>query len=246
MPLAVQIKIDEASLKEAEQVLAAIPGGLNRAIVRSLNRGIDQAFTTYKRGISSAVTLPPTVVGKSLGKKKATQGRMSAALYADPFRAPLGVFEAKQTKISKAIRKKIARGVASRLPGGGVTYRIGRVQKMIEGAFIATAVGLKGAGSRSKEDWHLSSAERRIEWETTGKTPAEIRKMSHRGVFKRRGASRLKIGEKYGPSIWRIIINEPGLKDAMPAAVSVDLNKLLNDQVGVELRNWSKKSLVGF
>ena len=243
MSLAVQIKIDEASLKEAERVLAAIPGGLNRAIVRSLNRGIDQAFTIYKRGVSSAITLPSTVVGKSLGKKKAAQGRMVASLFGDPFRAPLGSFEAKQTAVSKSVRKKIARGLASRVPGGGVRYRIGRSMKMIEGAFIATAVGKRGgAGS----DLTTSSAERRAEWAAEGKTAAEIRKMSHRGVFKRYRASRLPIGEKFGPSVWRVIVNEPGLKDALPAAVSVDLNKLLDDQVGVELRNWEKRSVVTF
>lgn len=237
MSLAVQIQIDETSLKDAERVLAAIPGGLNRAIVRSLNRGIDQAFTIYKRGIASAITLPPTVVGKSLVKNKATQSRQSAALYADPFRAPLGIFEATQTKINKSIRKKIARGLASRFGGGGVHYRIGRTMKMIERAFIAMAVGKKGGGG---SDLTTSWASRRAEWAAEGLTAAEIRKKSHRGVFKWRSASRLPIHEKYGPSIWRVIVNEPGLKDAMPAEVSVDLNKLLSDQVGVELHRWSK------
>ena len=244
MVLSVQIKIDEASLKEAKRVLAAIPGGLNRVLVRSFNRGIDQAFTKYKNAISSATTLRPTIVGKSMSKKKATQSRIEASLSADPVRFPLAVFEAKQTKQTKAVRKKIARGVASRLGSGlGVSYRISRYQRMIEGAFIATVTGKKGgAGS----DLTTSSAERRAEWAAEGKTAAEIRKMSHRGVFKRRGASRLPISEKYGPSVWRVIVNEPGLKDAVPAEVSVDLNKLLDDQVGVELRNWEKRSVVTF
>ena len=244
MALSVQIKIDEASLKEAERILGAIPGGLNRVLVRSFNRGIDQAFTKYKNDISSATTLRPTIVGKSMSKKKATQSRIEASLSADPVRFPLAVFEAKQTKQTKAVRKKIARGLASRLGSGlGVRYRISRYQRMIEGAFIATAVGKKG-GARG--DLSTSSSERRAEWEAEGLTAAEIRKKSHRGVFKRKGAARLGISEKYGPSIWRVIVNEPGIKDAVPAEVSVDLNTLINDQIGVELRNWEKRSAVPF
>jgi hypothetical protein len=238
MSLAVQIKIDEASLKEAENVLRAIPGGFNRVLVRSFNRGIDQAFTKYKNAISSATTLKPTIVGKSMSKRKATAANISAALSADPVRFPLAVFEAKQTNLPKSVQKKIARGVASKLSSGlGVRYRISRTQQLIEGAFIATAVGKKGgAGS----DLRTSSAERRAEWEAEGLTASEIAKKSHRGVFKRKGAARLGISEKFGPSVWRVIVNEPGLKDAVPAEVSVDLNALINDQIGVELRNWAK------
>ena len=244
MALSVQIQIDEASLKEAERILRGIPGGFNRVFVRALNRGIDQAFTRYKRAIAEATTLSPTAVGKSMTKKRATASSLRALLSADPVRFPLGSFEAKQTKLSKSIRKKIARGVASRFGAGlGVRYRIGRTQKMIEGAFLATVTGKKGgAGS----DLTMSSAARRAEWQAEGKTAAEIRKMSHRGVFKRYGASRLPIAEKFGPSIWRVIVNEPGLKDALPAAVAVDLNKLVNDQVGVELRNWSNRQAIPF
>jgi hypothetical protein len=244
MTLTVHIQIDEASLKEAEKVLAAIPGGFDRMLVRSFNRAIDQAFTSYKRGVAEAVTIGPATVGKSLSKKKATKSHIRASLAADPVRLPLGVFESKQIGLSKAVRKKIARGVASRMGGGlGVRYRIGRFEKMIEGAFIATVTGKKGgAGS----DLRTSSAARRAEWQDEGLSASQIRKKSHRGVFKRVGPSRLPIAEKHGPSIWRVIVNEPGLKEALPAGVSVDLNKLVNDQVGVELRNWSKRGAVPF
>jgi len=238
MTLSVQIKIDEASLKEAQNVLHAIPGGFDRVIVRAFNRGIDQAYTRYKRDISSATTLKPTAVGKSMSKRRASRANLSAALAAEAKRFPLAVFQAKQTRLTKAVRRKIARGLASRAAAGlGVSYRIGRAARMIEGGFIATAVGKKG-GARG--DLRTSSAARRAEWAAEGKTAAEIRKLSHRGVFKRRGGARLPIGEKYGPSVWRIIVNDPAVKETVPAAVAIDVNKLVNDQMAVELKRWAK------
>lgn len=231
----IQIKIDEQSLREAENILRAIPGGFDRVVRRSMGRAIDTAFTLYKRGIVSATTLRPGRVGKAMTKRKSAG---SAALLAEPVRFPLGVFQAKQTKQTKAVSRKISRGIASRFGAGlGVQYRISRVTKIIEGGFIATAVGKKGGGG---SDLHTTSAQRRAEWEDEGLTAAEIKKKSHRGVFKRRGAPRLPIGEKYGPSLWRIAVNTPGLSDVIPEKTSIDLTRLINDQMGVELRRWAK------
>lgn len=244
MSFAVQMKIDAASLKEAQHIVGHIPGGMNRVLVRSFNRAIDTAFTRYKRGISSATTIKPGLVGRSMSKKKATAARIEAALAADPVRLPLAAFEAKQDKLTKAVRRKIARGLASRFGGGlGVRYRISRFVRLIAGGFIATAVGKKGGAGG---DLRTSSAARRAEWEAEGLTASEIAKKSHRGVFKRMGRSRLPIGEKYGPSIWRVAVNEPGLAEAIPTEISVDLNKLVDDQIAVELRNWEKKSATPF
>jgi len=232
--LAIEIKIDAVSLKEAQNVLRAIPGGYDRVIKRATGRAIDQAYTKYKRAISQATTLKPTVAGRAMTKKKYKYG---ASLLADPVRAPLGMFEAKQIKLNKTTKRKIRRGAASRLPGGqGVRYRIGRVQKMIESGFIAKMVGKKG-GVRAGP--HTTAAQRYAEWEAEGLSPAQIRKKSHRGIYKRIGTKRLPIGERFGPSIWQVIVNTPGMSDKLPKDVSVDFNKLVNDQMGVELRRWS-------
>jgi len=231
----IQLKIDEQGLREASHILRAIPGGFDRVVRRSMGRAIDKAFTMYKRGIVSATTLRSGRVGKAMTKRKSGG---SAALLADPVRFPLGVFQAKQTRQTKAVGRKISRGMASRFGAGiGVRYRISRVTKVIEGGFIATAIGKKGGGGG---DLSTTSAQRRAEWESEGLTAAEIRKKSHRGVFKRRGAPRLPIGEKYGPSLWRIAVNTPGLSNVVPEKTSIDLTKLINDQMGVELRKWVK------
>ena len=230
------MKIDEVSLKEAQYVLRAIPGGYDRVIKRATGRAIDQAYTKYKRAISRATTLKPTVAAKAMTKKKYKDG---GALLADPVRAPLGMFEAKQIKLSKTVKRKIRRGVASRLGGGlGVRYRIGRIQKMIESGFIAKMVGKKGGAGG---DLHATSAQRRAEWEAEGLTPAQVRKKSHRGIYKRTGTKRLPIGEKFGPSVWQVIVNTPGMSEKIPKEVSVDFNKLVNDQMGVEFKRWANK-----
>jgi len=234
--LAIEIKIDEVSLKEAQNVLRAIPGGYDRVIKRATGRAIDQAYTKYKREISRVTTLKLTVAGRAMTKKKSKYG---ASLLADPVRAPLGMFEVIQIKLNKTTRRKIRRGVASRLGSGlGVRYRIGRVQKMIESGFIAKMVGKKG-GVRAGP--HTTAAQRYAEWEAEGLTPAQVRKKSHRGIYKRIGASRLPVYEAMGPSIWQVIVHTPGMSEKIPQEIGIDLSRLVNDQMGVEFRRWQNK-----
>ena len=62
----------------------------------------------------------------------------------------------------------------------------------------------------------------------------------HRGVFARTRGTRLPIGEKRGPSVWKIIQGAPGLLKAVTDAAGDRLGKLINDQIGVELKRWSR------
>ncbi len=62
----------------------------------------------------------------------------------------------------------------------------------------------------------------------------------HRGVFARGRPSRLPIGEKRGPSIWKIITGTAGLLKACTDAAGDRLGKLINDQIGVEFRRWKR------
>jgi len=69
-----------------------------------------------------------------------------------------------------------------------------------------------------------------------------IQRMSsgHRGVYKRKGISRLPISEQRGPSVWRVITNSKDLlKDATDAAGD-KMAKMINQQVGYELRKWNR------
>lgn len=62
----------------------------------------------------------------------------------------------------------------------------------------------------------------------------------HRGVFVRGGPSRLPIREARGPSIWKVITDTAGLLKACTDAAGARLGKLINDQIGVELRRWQR------
>ena len=62
----------------------------------------------------------------------------------------------------------------------------------------------------------------------------------HRGVFTRTRETRLPIGEKRGPSIWKIIQGEPGLLKAVTDAAGDRLGKIINDQIGVEFKRWNR------
>ncbi|MBA7613751.1 hypothetical protein ES703_21007 [subsurface metagenome] len=63
----------------------------------------------------------------------------------------------------------------------------------------------------------------------------------HRGVFARGDLSRLPIGEKRGPSIWKIITGTAGLLKAAVDAAGKRMGKLINDQIGVEFRRWRNR-----
>lgn len=62
----------------------------------------------------------------------------------------------------------------------------------------------------------------------------------HRGVFARGRETRLPIREARGPSIWKVITDTAGLLKACTDAAGDRLGKLINDQIGVEFRRWSR------
>ena len=62
----------------------------------------------------------------------------------------------------------------------------------------------------------------------------------HRGVFARGRETRLPIVERRGPSIWKVITSTAGLLRACIDAAGKRLGKLINDQIGVEFRRWSR------
>ncbi|MCK4783260.1 MAG: phage tail protein [Desulfobacteraceae bacterium] len=62
----------------------------------------------------------------------------------------------------------------------------------------------------------------------------------HRGVFARGRETRLPIGEIRGPSVWKVVTDTAGLLKAVTDAAGARLGKLINDQIGVEFRRWSR------
>jgi hypothetical protein len=63
----------------------------------------------------------------------------------------------------------------------------------------------------------------------------------HRGVFLRKDRQRLPIGEKRGPSIWKVVTGAPGLLAEATKRAGDQLGKSIDDQIGVELRRWEKR-----
>ena len=138
---------------------------------------------------------------------------------------------AKKGEIAKGISKKKATlmnltgsiGTKTYRPGlisfsarqtkHGISYRIGRTEgrKTIEHAFIATMPKMRADQRRQ-----------------------------HRGVFLRKGPSRLPIRELKGPSIWTVITDTVGLLRACANAAGDQLGKLINDQIGLEFKRWSR------
>jgi len=96
----------------------------------------------------------------------------------------------------------------------GVSYRISRTagRKMIEHSFIAR-MPKKRADQRRQ----------------------------HRGVFLRKGPSRLPIRELKGPSIWTVITDTIGLLQAAANVAGDRMGRLINDQIGEEFRRWQNR-----
>lgn len=183
--LAIQITIDERSLKKAAHILRAIPRAMPRVFRRAISRTVDMAATDLKRRVGKQITAKKGDIAKGISKKKTT---FYGSVGGKPFKPGLLAFPGtKQTK-------------------HGVSYRISRMagRKKIEHGFIATMPS------------------------------------GHRGVFARGLPSRLPIGEKRGPSIWKVITGTTGLLKAATDAAGDRFGKLINDQIGVEFRRWKR------
>lgn len=120
--LAIRVKVDERSYKEAAHILRAVPRAVPRVFCRAINRTVDMAATDLKRRVGAVITTKKGEIAKGIIKKKATYTNLTGSIGAKPFRPGLLAFQGtKQTK-------------------HGVSYRISRTagRKRIEHGFIAT------------------------------------------------------------------------------------------------------------
>lgn len=130
--LAIHIKVDERSFKEAAHILRAVPRAVPRVFRRAIGRTVDMAATDLKRRVGAQITAKKGDIAKGISKKKST---FYGSIGAKPFRPGLIAFSAKQTK-------------------HGVSYRISRAagRKRIERGFIATMPsGHRGVFARGRE-----------------------------------------------------------------------------------------------
>jgi len=131
--LAVQVKIDEASLKEAEHILRAVPRGFPRVMRRAINRAVDMAATDLKRRTADQIKLPKGEIARGIYKRKASYSNLAGSIDALPYRPALTKFPG-----TRQLKR-------------GVKYRIGKEGfKIIEHAFIAVMKsGHRGVFSRA-------------------------------------------------------------------------------------------------
>lgn len=131
--LAIHIKVDEQSFKEASHILRAVPRAVPRVFRRAIGRTVDMAATDLKRRVGAQITAKKGEIAKGISKKKSTY---FGSVGAKPFRPGLLAFPGtKQTK-------------------HGVRYRLSRTagRKTIEHGFIATMPsGHRGVFARGRE-----------------------------------------------------------------------------------------------
>ena len=187
--LAIQVRVDERSFKEAAHILRAVPRAVPRVFRRAINRTVDMAATDLKRRVGAQITAKKGEIAKGISKKKASYANLIGSIGAKPFRPGLLAFPGTRESTKHGVRYRLSRTAG---------------RKTIEHGFIATMPS------------------------------------GHRGVFARGGPSRLPIREARGPSIWKVITGTAGLLKACTDAAGNRLGKLINDQIGVEFRRWSR------
>ncbi|MCP4591821.1 MAG: hypothetical protein GY842_13880 [bacterium] len=168
----VDIQVDEAQLRDVEQLLRDVPRGTEKAVVGATNDTAKKVKTRMSKAIRDRVFIKKKDIDKHLRVRRATSGHPSATIV-----------------LSKSKRLGLQRFGARQIKKG-VTYRISRTEgrSRIEGAFIVKSRG------------------------------------GH--VFKRKGASRLPIGIRRGPSAWGVF-----LVADLGKQIEADAAQLLHDAV---------------
>jgi len=134
--LAVQIKLDEKSIAEAQHILRGIPKAMPRVLRRAINRCVDTAATDLKRKTSEQISLKKGEIAKGISKRKASFANLTGSVAGNAYRPGLAKFP------------------GTRQTHKGVKYRISRAEgrKILEQGFLATMPsGHRGAFVRRSQ-----------------------------------------------------------------------------------------------
>lgn len=117
----VEIKFDEAKLRNVQRMLRDIPRALPRVMSRAINKTATSAKTDIARRIAGQVSLKVSTIKKNITLRRATYRVWQAVLGIWTKRIPLINFSARQT-------------------AEGISYSISKAEgrKTIKSAFIAT------------------------------------------------------------------------------------------------------------
>jgi len=160
----IEIKIDEQTIREAQRILRAIPGGVERAFPRAINRVVDSAATDIKRRVGQILPVPLGEIAKAIAKVRASRSNWYGAIGGHYYRVPVSKYKGtRQTK-------------------QGVTFKSARTQarELIEGGFFATMKSShRGVFVRASY--------------TTGKEGTMMRNKNKEAIYQRRGPSVWKV-----------------------------------------------------
>jgi len=109
----VDIKFDEAKLRQVRFMLRDIPKAMPQVMSRSINRTSKSAVVEIARQIAGNVKITQAVVKKNISVKRATYARWQAWLDLHTKRIPLIKFRARQIK--KGVSYQIKRGGRQRI-----------------------------------------------------------------------------------------------------------------------------------
>jgi hypothetical protein len=160
--LVMKVTFHEKSLKEALQILRAIPKAVPRVFRRAINRSVDMAATDFKRRAGEEITLRKRDIAKGISKRKATYANLTGTIGAKEHRP--GLIDYPGTRQFKR---------------AGVKYRISRREgrKTIPHGFIATMTsGHRAVFTRARKT-RLPIGEKRGPsiWQVITNTPGLLR-----------------------------------------------------------------------
>lgn len=123
----IRVAVDKGAFARAERLLAGVPGGVQQALVSSLNRALQEGRTAGTREATKRYTLKAGIVRKTMAMHRASKGKFNAELVSRGRRLPLKYYAHKPGHdTTGANRKQVTVGVrkgALKPIGQGFIYR---------------------------------------------------------------------------------------------------------------------------
>ena len=114
----VSLSVDPGRFEEIRRVLAHIPGGAEKAVMRGLNRALEGARTEALKDIRDRYTISPDIVKASMHILKASPGRLVATLVSRGSGIPVSLFKTSDPVSQKGIPVKLRANATSEIKRG--------------------------------------------------------------------------------------------------------------------------------
>lgn len=176
--MSMKLDIDNGALEKAEKLLSEVPGGMQTALMRSMNRALQEGRTAGTRAAAKAYTLRAKDVRPTFAMHKATKSRLDAELLSRGRNVPLSAYAHKpRTDTTGANRKQVRVGVKKGglkplgqafISKGRVMQRLGATRLPVEQKYGPSVPGIIGSDEVSEAvvDTMGKAVEKRLEHET--------------------------------------------------------------------------------